>query len=312
MKKRLLRLCSIVLTLVMLFNMLPHQVLADTLTMEEMDLSSIGVIADKVKPDYSSSDIVEEVKENRTEFSKEFKLSNGLHMATVYNSAVHYEDNGSWEEIDNTLVAAISDTGSVYTNTAGVWNISFPESLSPNDLITISKDGYTLQFGLSGSLLNNGAEVMRSAADRSDSAEIDVGTLAVQEAQAAVAEIQALDVAAISTETSHPETIAYKLNSRLQYSNVYRNTNVVYVLQSNTLKESIVINAYDSDLQGYRYTLDVGEMIPVLNDDNSIWFYDSNHENVIMAMPAPFLFDADNVTTMMWMSFSRVPTAPTR
>ena len=138
MKKKLLKLCSIVLTLVMIFNMLPHQALADTLTTEEMDLTSVSISAEKVKPNLSASDVVEEVTENRTKFSKEFRMSNGLHMATVYNSAVHYEKDGAWEEIDNTLVASVSGTDSVFTNTAGVWNISFPQNLSSNDQITIS------------------------------------------------------------------------------------------------------------------------------------------------------------------------------
>lgn len=136
---------------------------------------------------------------------------------------------------------------------------------------------------------------MSSTASINASEQISADTLAVQEAQAATAEIQSLDTAAILAEATHPETMAYKLNSRLQYSNVYSNTNVVYDLQSNTLKESIVINKYDGDLRGYRYTLDVGEMIPVLNEDNSIWFYDSTQENVVMTMPAPFMLDAERV-----------------
>lgn len=36
-------------------------------------------------------------------------------------------------------------------------------------------------------------------------------------------------------------------------------------------------------------------MIPVLNEDNSIWFYDSTQENVVMTMPAPFMLDAERV-----------------
>ena len=90
----------------------------------------------------------------------------------------------------------------------------------------------------------------------------------------------------------HPEAVATKLNARLQYSNVYSDTNVVYDLQSNKLKESVVISRYDSSLRGYSYTLDVGKLVPVLNEDNSISFYDEHRENVVMTMPAPFMVDA--------------------
>ena len=298
MSKRLLKLCSIMLTLVMLFNMLPHQVLADTLTTEEMNLTSPGVSSGKVEFDTSALDVVEEVTENRTEFSKEFRMSNGLHMSAVYDSAVHYDDNGTWKEIDNTLVAAISEANAVYTNTAGVWDITFPQQLSASNYITVTKDGYTLRFGMAGELSNNGAVVMsENAATRNALEQSDISTLAIQEAQLATAQVQQVDTATILAEAEHPETVADKLNARLQYSNVYNNTNVIYDLQSNMLKESIVISRYDSDLRGYRYTLDVGTMIPVLNDDNSIWFYDSNHKEVIMAMPAPYIFDAEDART---------------
>ena len=41
--------------------------------------------------------VLEEITENRTEFTKEFMLSNGLHMAAVYPTAVHYQENGQWQ-----------------------------------------------------------------------------------------------------------------------------------------------------------------------------------------------------------------------
>ena len=287
MGKYLTKLCSVILTLVMVFNILPHQVLANSLTTEEMDFSAASDTADLK--------VVEEVTENRTEFSKEFKMSNGLHMATVYGTAIHYEKNGSWEEIDNTLIATVSGEDSVYTNTAGVWDIAFPDQLSSDNQISVTKDGYTLRFGMAGQLKNNGAVIMGTdSVTTSATARLSDATLEVEDAQISTAQVQQIDTAAMRAEAEYPETVATKLYSSLQYANVYSNTNVVYDLQSNMLKESVVINSYDSDLCGYKYSLDVGTLIPVLNDDNSIWFYDSNQETVVMIMPAPFMLDANN------------------
>lgn len=79
--------------------------------------------------------IIGEVIENRTEYSKEFKLSNGLHMATIYAEAVHYNKEGIWENIDNTL--QLAEIGGVpsYTNTAGGWDVMFPQQLSDINII---------------------------------------------------------------------------------------------------------------------------------------------------------------------------------
>ena len=293
MSKRFLKICSMILVLVMMFQMLPHQALADMIYTEDTDLS--GNLSADSSLDTSKLEVVSEVIEKRSEFSKEFLMNNGLHMAAVYGSAVHYEEDGQWKEIDNTLVATVSGDDSVYTNTAGVWNISFPQQLSSNKYISITKDGYTLRFAMAGVLSGSGHEVMGGDVSLMGIGEqIDSGTLSVQEAQTATAQVQQADLTAMYEGAEHPETVVEKAASRLQYSSVYNNTNVVYDLHSNQLKESIVIGQYDSSVRGYRYTLDVGNLVPVLNDDNSIWLYDSEQENVVMAMPAPFLMDAEN------------------
>lgn len=54
-----------------------------------------------------SPDIVSEIVSSRDEYQKEYLLSNGQHLLTVYPTAVHYADeNGEWQEIDNTLRSA--------------------------------------------------------------------------------------------------------------------------------------------------------------------------------------------------------------
>ena len=44
-------------------------------------------------------------------------------------------------------------------------------------------------------------------------------------------------------------------------------------------------------LRGYRYTLEVGDLNPVLQEDGSIHFYDAENEKIVMVMEAPFLVD---------------------
>ena len=61
--------------------------------------------------------IVAEDISKRDQYQKEFKLEDNTRLLVVYPEAVHYEKNGEWEDIDNTLIALQSMNGkSVLTN----------------------------------------------------------------------------------------------------------------------------------------------------------------------------------------------------
>ncbi len=278
MFKRFLQCISTLLVLVLLVNMLPMQAFA-TLQLDSTEQVEIK----PMEPIDSNATIVQEISDKRSEYIKEFLLSNGLHMATVYAEPVHYEKDGKWEDIDNTLTLS----SGAYKNTAGPWEVSFPQSFDSNQSISVTKDGYTLSFGMPQKLTtggNGGAEIM--------SADSTAETFAVSEATVATAQIEnKTEFLAEKLEAEHPETVLDKLSSRLTYANIHADTDVVYDLDSNRVKESIVLAEQDDTLRGYRYTLNVGTMVPALQDDGSIIFYAPDSETVIMVMPAPYLQD---------------------
>ena len=294
MLKRFLRSCSVFLILAMFVNLI--------------NLASFGAIAEEATISFQLSEeqmsipegkIVEEAIEDRTEFSKNFKLSNGRYISAVYAQPVHYQANGGWEEIDNTLRTNTDDT---YSNTAGLWQVRFPQQISDNNAIAITKDGYTLSFVMAGelrlptNLIGDSKLQSTEQAEKVESLRINGNTqvFAVQAAQTSKGQIQIDDLSRISEEARHKELVVSKNASALLYADVYANTDVRYDLRANQVKESIILESYNSSLQGYRYTLNVGDMIPVLQADNSIYFYDAKQENVIMVMPAPYLVDAND------------------
>lgn len=90
MTNRFMRLCSLLLVAVLLANMLPMGSLAQ----EYRESLTADSEVTKQETVTAKTEITEEVISKRSEFSKEFKLSNGLHMAVVYPEAVHYEADG--------------------------------------------------------------------------------------------------------------------------------------------------------------------------------------------------------------------------
>lgn len=276
MFNRAIKFICLILVSALLFNMLPAQVFADlgSIEMEDMVLQTEQPV-----------EILAEVEAKRTEYSKEFVLSNGLHMAQLYGNAVHYEEDGQWLEIDNTLKTTGLGLNGKITNTQGPWQVSFPQIMGHGSAVSVTKDGYTLSFSLAGKLTTGGggAQIMSNKGE----------TLALATGQTAMARIEAVDLTDVKASAQFAETVQDKLYSRLSYNSVYENTNIVYDLQSNKVKESIVMGKYDSTLRGYRYTLHTGSLIPVLEEDGHIAFYDENRENIILVMPAPFLIDAE-------------------
>ena len=198
MYSKFMKLCSLFLSLVMIFQLLPAHVFGAeeqiTAPMEEQTTNtssvstSIQTSQENIEASLEDATIVMEVVENRTEFSKEYKLSNGMHMAIVYAETVHYEEDGQWKDIDNTLKA--DGKGNMIT-TAGNWYAQFPEQIGNNAEVVISKDGYSVSFSMEGQLYR------LSLSDNDTVTPIGLGTqeqtVTVQAAQQVTGQVAALD-----------------------------------------------------------------------------------------------------------------------
>ena len=53
--------------------------------------------------DLSQANVIGEDESRRTADTKHFIMSDGSRRAVVYSFPVHYDNNGKWQEIDNTL-----------------------------------------------------------------------------------------------------------------------------------------------------------------------------------------------------------------
>ena len=266
------------LVLAIVIQLLPAGVFAKDSAEDLLTPAATELVAEQA----DSVEVLGEDISKRDEFYKEFILDNGLRLATIYPTAVHYEQDGQWADIDNTLTVKAVRGQVVYTNTAGPWQVQFPRQLSGSNAISLTKDGYTVSFAMAGELRTGSGLAIASA------------NQTVTLANTSAARVQKVDVSALKAEAEFEETILDKLYARVQYDAVYAGTNVVYDLDGGRLKESIVLRSYDAALQGYRYELDTGGLIPVLKEDQSIELRDPVTGDVVMTMPAPFMLDAED------------------
>ena len=150
MKKYIAKIISIVLTLTMLFSSLPTEVIARELNSLQTPSESF---TDGLNERHEPS-VVAEITDRRSESCKEFILDNGVRMAVVYPMAVHYQENGEWQEIDNTLTLNRDDN--TYHNTAGKWDVALPASLDSKSAVTVTCGEYELSFRFDGVLSGKG------------------------------------------------------------------------------------------------------------------------------------------------------------
>ena len=88
------KLTASLLALVLTVQLLPVSALADEF---EIDGERHDTFT------YEQPDVSGEIPELRGEYEKHFSLSDGTYSAVVYPYPVHYDSNGTWQEIDNTL-----------------------------------------------------------------------------------------------------------------------------------------------------------------------------------------------------------------
>ena len=91
--------------------------------------------------------LVGEAAGEREETVKHFRRSDGATVAAVYNEPVHYEENGEWQDIDNTLVPAEPRNGVDYVeNRANDFRVALPSGMAPGRPVELAYQGHTLSF----------------------------------------------------------------------------------------------------------------------------------------------------------------------
>ena len=112
------KLISVFLTLLLIFYIIPSTVYAEvvgafSISAEENEQINENIVSEDETPIYEYKGQVYEAEELREESVKHFHLEDGSYVAAQYNSPVHYKDeNGAWQDIDNTL----HPSGSDYSN----------------------------------------------------------------------------------------------------------------------------------------------------------------------------------------------------
>lgn len=131
------RILSIILSILMLFELLPIQVLASAQTAglngSTPDAEATGTTESALPAE--KSDILLEIPEKRDEYTKVYLRGGSRYTAVVSSVPLHYLDDGEWVDIDNTLTETSVNGQAVFTNTANPFRVDFPELISEDSKV---------------------------------------------------------------------------------------------------------------------------------------------------------------------------------
>ena len=245
-----------------------------------------------------TSKIVSEVTELREENAKHFICEDGSYIVATYNDPVHYKEDGQWKEIDNNLKLS-SDVKSsmrkaVYTTEAGIVDVKIPQSFSAGEKVSATNKGYTISFGANHDKIiyaQKPTAVVKDVEDLASSKLTDKTVVARASATSEVSSSADNEIAAFNSEAMTVKNQA----GAVVYENVFGNDDLEYIVTTNTIKENIVVNE-KQDKYIYSFDMDFGELVPVVNEDNSIRVINPEKpEEIIFYIAAPYMYDTNEI-----------------
>lgn len=280
MKKK--KVCKMItaaaLSLLFVFSIIPASAL-DSLSVEE-----------------TTAKIVSEVTEMREESVKYFLCDDGSYIAATYAAPVHYNENGVWKEIDNTLTLSSKSGETVYSTKGGL-NVTVPSDLGSGKRFTATNGGYTISFGVKSidNSLSAQAKVVEtdalpSVVKMNSTAEIsDEKVTASSMAQKAETLTEKQKVEKFNNE----QMTVDKQSGAVVYKGFNQQSDLEYIVTSNSLKENIVVYKPQAEYV-YSFDLDSDGLIPVEQPNGSIILVESEaSQEAVFTLDAPYMYDAN-------------------
>jgi len=182
--------------------------------------------------DGTNKTIVKELVEKREANVKHFLMDDMTEEALIYPASVHYLVNGQWKQIDNTMIESDEDT---FTNKSNDFKVNIAKDTSSDELVKIKNGKYEIAWGIKDTE-NSTTQVIND-----ENKEL------------------------LSLSENEKKTYIKNLNSNIIFSNIFPNIDLDYKVNSNSLKENIVINS-PTDLNTFVFNLNTKNVTPQAKD----------------------------------------------
>ena len=257
---------SILLTVALCMQIVPITVFAQSRSETDTE-STVSATSDSIaEAEVPTPEILAEEVSLREENVKHFRMSDGTVQAVQYAEPVHYEQDGVWLDYDNSLDEVDADE----EENAG-------KLLKSKDLVNRSAD-YSVRL----SKKTNGKKFVRL---EKDGYKLSWYYLDAKKSTAKVAEAE---------DDGDPTTLE-KLSTTVLYENVFKATDFEYVLNSQGVKENLLLQSTKAPTE-FTAEYKANGLTPVAVDTQTIELRASDGR-VVYVLTAPYMEDANGETS---------------
>ena len=281
-KRTCFRLVSFILALVLTFCSLPMlafarqrdeedeptPLLGNSLQMEANENASLVQSAENARREVR---LLGELAELRESNAKHFLYSDGTVRCAVYEQDVHYlDENGLWQDIDNTLTFLEDENG---TSTYG---------LEQNRNMDVSQNAPIVRFA-------------PTAGGEGYLYKMYLGAYSAFFAPLGAAFSQAQVMQEQEQESDNP-TVLTKLSSSVLYEDVWEETDLAYYLRGASVFEHIIVKSA-KESYSYGFRMQLSGLTPSLTSDGSIVLSDSESQEAIYVIPPSYMYDSEGASS---------------
>ncbi len=283
MKRMTLKNTAIVLVLAMLFCVIPvssiePDPIESRVPTETTSIDKVSGDALVQKDDQNTAKnrkINQEDVSLRSENVKHFYLGDGQYNAIIYSNPVHrMDENGVWQDIDNRLIFN-SDKLNTYSTSDG--RVSFSDSVTDNSLWTFRENGYSISMGL-----------ISEQRDNAKASKAIINNHLTRDAQ-----MKAIDAHVNSEDLREPFTQVDN-KTTVQYQGIASGVNLEYILDSNEIKEYIIVDMPQNEYI-YSFALNLDGLCAEMMEGGAICLKDVESGEVPYYIPSPYMIDANGV-----------------
>ena len=272
MKHKMLKLLSLILAVIMTVQLIPQSVFSAAAQSISEALEEETIIYENEESENETVDeqeneltVIGEDKSRREANVKHYIMNDGSMMAVSYSQDVHYEENGEWIDIDNTLSeedAKDSDDYDGYSNKSNSFNVKFAKKADKKKLVTVTQDKYSLSWGYNAK----------------DSKNKSVKSKLKEKIK-------------LESDSPYEELVEKTGSDRVVYENVDKNISLEYSLIGNSLKENIIVNE-KADEYSFSFTIKTKNVYLEMNEESGITVFAEDTKEEVFSIPAPFMYDA--------------------
>ena len=264
--KKLVSGTSVTLCALIAFS-LPTQVFAQNLPINT-EVKTQTPNEEQSSDEYKTGNILSEIKDERDEYSKQFRLDDGTTMAVSYKEPIHYKNAaGEWVDYDNSLKnetvnsASPDEVTEEYTNKKSDFKVNYSKKSKENSMVKIKDDNQKISWGykdtnkVKSTIVNNDEEL---------------------------------------TDNDKFTTLK-NLTSEITYENIYDDVDVQYFTTTTGVKENIILknkNARSDFYIQYKFNNLTAKSV----DDKTVELLNSKGD-AVYKIEAPFMFDNGGKTS---------------